>query len=101
MSGPAPSSHTAISIPAALTIENSAEFFEALSQIDTSACSHVVLDAAQLETLTTPGLQLLLSYSCTLEKNGGSLKLQNLRADALDILRLYGIEDQASAWSTS
>lgn len=62
-------------LPAALTIDTvEAYASEILPQL-TPTTTHVALDAAGLELITTPGMQLLLSLHKTLQAQGAQLVL--------------------------
>lgn len=95
------SPHTQLALPAQLTIENVEQFFDALRNIDTKVCSDIVLDAKNLKDMTTPGLQLLVSYARTLEKDGKQLKLRDVPSAVVDMFNLYGLGDQINTWSAA
>lgn len=88
-------------LPRRLTIENAKEAHASLLALNTQACAQVVLDAKNLEGLTTPGMQLLLALDAKLAAEGKKLRLENLGDAAAEALRFCGLDDQASAWTAA
>ena len=60
-------------LPSALTIESIESLAAEFKQWPFQEKSHLTLDASQVDQVTTPGLQLIVSIEKTLAAQGGSL----------------------------
>lgn len=96
MSEPAIQLHPT-TLPAALTIATvetlAAEFGKAVS---TPPC--MTLDASLVETLTTPGVQLLLSLAKSLSHQGIQLRIANARPLMAETFTQLGLTTEFTAW---
>lgn len=64
-----------------------------------SAQSHFVLDAAAVERISTPCIQVLLAAAFKIEKNGGRFSIKNVTPTFERGMRDLGLSDYLSNWS--
>lgn len=84
-------------LPVALTIDT----VEALAADFSAYCADgpcVTLDATQVEVLTTPGVQLILSFSKSLEAQGISLRIIHAKPAVTQVFERLGLATQFSGW---
>ena len=97
---------TPLALPAALTINTVAEFqVAALMQLaelitgEGGPAQPMVLDAAALETMTTPGMQLLLSLEKSLIARASTLTIMNPTDAYMQACLDLGLDDYLVKWS--
>ena len=56
------------------------------------------LDAAHVETLTTPGAQVILSLAKSLETQGVALRITHARPAVAQVFERLGLATQFSGW---
>ena len=59
----------------------------------------LVVDAAKLEVLTTPGVQLFVSVANTLEKDSCTFVIINAGNNIINVFETLGFKDQYLKWS--
>ncbi len=79
-------------LPAVMTIETAESLAAELKQLPLSEKTNLTLDASQVETITTPGLQLIVSLEKTLSAQGGSLTIQGQREPFIHAFKYTGLE---------
>ncbi len=85
-------------LPAELTIENIEALSNDLKKLATDNGIALTLDASQTETITTPGVQLLLSLDKLLSSNGGKLIIYQSKGVLNDTFSLLGLNEQLAKW---
>lgn len=78
-------------LPAVMTIETADDVAAELRQLSLADHTHLILDASQLETLTTPGMQLLLATARTLSAHGGHLTIHHSKDDIITSVEDLGL----------
>lgn len=66
-------------LPPAMTIEGVENLAAELKQLPLAEKTHLALDASQVENITTPGLQLIISLEKTVTAQGGTLTITHMR----------------------
>ena len=94
-----PAENVSYTLPAAITIETIESVASGIHALSLSPASHLTLNAADTETLTTPGAQLLLALDKTLSQGGGRLFLLHAKEPVKETLRTLGLEAQLTTWS--
>lgn len=84
-------------LPSAMTIETVESVSDNLKQMRIQPPT-LVLNAAQTEILTTPGIQLLLSLAKTLQEQGIALVLTEPRAIFAQSFEQLGLAKQYASW---
>jgi len=84
-------------LPAHVTIETVESVLLELQEMDLS--DEFILDATQVEIITTPGLQLLVSLEKTLSIQGGALVISGTAQPFVHALRDAGLESLLDASS--
>lgn len=79
ISATAASGALSLTLPPTMTIETAETFAAELKQLPLAEKTQLTLDAACVETITTPGLQLVVSLAKTLEAQSGKLTIINPR----------------------
>lgn len=64
-----------------------------------SGQSHFVLDAAAVERISTPCIQVLMAAAFKIEKNGGRLSIKNITPTFERGMRELGLSDYLKNWS--
>lgn len=80
-------------LPIEMTIDVIESVAAEMKQLSLSEKSSLLLDGKQLENITTPGLQLIVSLEKTLTGQGGSLTLKNLKKPIIQIFKDSGLEN--------
>lgn len=88
-------------LPSAVTIQNIEEVAQQLKALQLAQGEMLVLDAMQTEIITTPGIQLILALSKTLEQNGNSLAIMKPRESFNQSFDALGLASQLSQWEES
>ncbi len=86
-------------LPAAMTIETVEELQGKLRALVETSGKTVTLDASAVETVTTPGAQLLVALDKHLRGGGGKLLLRNPRASVTETFATLGLRQQMAEWS--
>lgn len=79
-------------LPVVMNIETAVALAAELKQLPLAGKTQLVLDAANVEVITTPGVQIILSLEKTLAAQGGSLKISSRREAFNNALRDIGLE---------
>ncbi len=79
-------------LPAVLNIENADALSAELKQLPLNEKTLLVLDAAKVESITTPGLQLIVSLEKSLSVQGGSLVINNQPDVLINSFKDSGLE---------
>jgi anti-anti-sigma regulatory factor len=87
----------AIALPAKLDVSSAVTLCAELKQA-VSSTKNLVLDAANVEKLTTPCVQLLLSAAASLKAKQGTMKIQNLSGDMRAVFVDLGFSEQLNEW---
>lgn len=87
-----------LALPSSMTIETVAQVSATVSQFQFSQENPLVLDAGQLEVVTTPGVQFLVALSKTLESAGTHLQLIHCRPSVGDVFADLGLAEQFQKW---
>ena len=83
--------HTALlsfTLPTIMNIETAEHLVGELRKLPSAQNTDLVLDASHVESLTIPGIQLLVSLEKSLTANGGKLTI-NQRSDSF----IYALKD--------
>ena len=83
----------AFTLPPIMTVETAESFAAELKQLPLAEKTQLTLDAAQVETITTPGLQLIVSLAKTLEAQSGTLTIINPRESFQHAFTDSGLEN--------
>ena len=75
-----------------MTIENAEALAAELKQLPLAEKATLTLDASQVETITTPGLQLIVSLGKTLDVQGGTLIISGPKDSFARAFRDTGLE---------
>lgn len=70
-------------LPSVLTIETAEQLAAEFKQWPLTQKSALALDVSQVETITTPGIQLIVSLEKTVVGEGGTFTLTGKRSEAL------------------
>lgn len=87
-----------ITLPAALSIDTVEALGNEIKAIPFSDNLQVVLDASQVDLVTTPGAQLLIALSKGVELHGGKLQILNSRTGVLDVFSQLGLSGETGKW---
>ena len=79
-------------LPAVMTIETAEQLAADLKQLSFAEKANLTLDASQVETITSPGLQILVSLEKTLTALGGVLTIEGRRDAFVRALKDTGLE---------
>lgn len=79
-----------VTLPESLTIETVETATASLRQLSFNA--DLLVDAARLERLTTPGIQLLLALEKRVLSSGYKLALQGMQEPVAEIIRYMGFD---------
>ena len=63
-----------------------------MKQLPLPEKTHLILDASQLEAITTPGLQLIVALEKTIASQGGILTIQSAPESLVHALKDTGLE---------
>ncbi len=96
--GQSPASFTLSSMMTIDTIEAVAEDVKKISFGEKSVCT---FDMRQVESITTPGLQLIVAAEKTLAASGGTLKVIGHRDAVTRVFRDAGLEAQLTKITTT
>lgn len=88
-------------LPTSLTIDVIESFSQNLLEKLTPKTRKAVLDAEQLENITTPGIQMLFSLHLALEAQGATLSLENTAPHIGDAFAKIGLEPFFTSVSSS
>jgi anti-anti-sigma regulatory factor len=87
------------SLPPSVTIENIEALANEIRTLGFGPAGTLTLDAAAIEMITTPGVQLLLSLHKTLSESGGKLAVKNSNESFAQPFQALGFGEHLSAWS--
>ncbi len=91
-----------IALPSALTIDTvEAVTAELVDKVRGEAGQVLVIDASALESITTPGVQLLISVHKTLSDAGGHLKITGSDELLRAVFKQIGLAPVYSMWADS
>lgn len=79
-------------LPSVMTIETVEVLAAELKQLPLSEKTDLVLDASHVESITTPGAQLIASLDKTLSAQGGTLTINGARNSFTRALKDVGLE---------
>jgi anti-anti-sigma regulatory factor len=85
-------------LPTVMTIETAEDLLATLKERATGA---LTLDASATETLTTPGVQLLISLAKKLEAAGGKLLITGEKPAFAQVFEQLGLASHLTSWRTS
>jgi anti-anti-sigma regulatory factor len=88
-----------IKLSTVLDISHSKEFFDQVTVLTKGKSKIVVLDAGDVERVTTPCVQIILSLGKTLEKDNRLLKIDRATDDMRQVFCDLGLEEQFNKWS--
>jgi anti-anti-sigma regulatory factor len=86
------SDRLSFTLPAIMTIETVEPLAVEFKQLPLTDKNSLVLDAAQVENITTPALQLIVSLEKTLATQGNTLIIANPRDALIQACRDLGFE---------
>jgi len=86
-----------LKLPDVLDIKSANTFFEEIKSVS-KAGTNLVLDAEQLEKITTPAIQILLASCAAVKKKNGSFKMVKFSSDIEDVFTDIGLESQFNEW---
>lgn len=89
---------TTLPLPSALTMDTVEEFAAELAAMPADQLLSVEIDAAALETLTTPGIQLLVSLSKSVAHHQGMLAIHHLSPSMQQVCEQAGISALVAEW---
>lgn len=79
-------------LPPVMTIETAETLAAELKQLPLPEKTRLTLDASQVENITTPGLQLIVSLDKTLAAQGGALLINGQTEQLVHAFRDSGLE---------
>jgi len=79
-------------LPEIMTIETAEVLAGELKQLPLSGKMTLGLDASRVESITTPGIQLIVALEKALTAQGGTLKMSGKRESFNNALRDLGLE---------
>ncbi len=82
-------------LPPMMTIETAEALCAELKQIPLIGKTGLILDASEVEHITTPGLQLIVALEKTLSTQGGALSITNKKDWFIRALQDAGLENTA------
>ncbi len=85
--------NTSYILPSNMNIEDIESLAGELKNLRLSVKSHLILDASKIESITTAGLQLIVSLDKSIAASGGSLSLVNGSAVFMEIVKDEGLEN--------
>lgn len=85
-------SSIAFRLPSIITIETAEILAAELKQLPLSTKTDLVLDASCVESITTPGIQIIASLDKTLSAQGGTLTINGARNSFIRALKDVGLE---------
>lgn len=80
-------------LPSVMTIETVESIAAELKQLPLAEKTGLTLDAALVESITTPGLQLIVSLERTLAAQGGTFAIHGQREGFARTFRDAGLEE--------
>ncbi len=86
-------------LPSMLTMENIEEFFLEARKINISEGVHVEINAAELDSITTPGLQVLLSLARSVAQANGQFQIISAPPALKDACRVMGLDSEYDTWT--
>jgi len=86
-------------LPTTLVIGNIEEIFVQFKQIDFKNSVPFSLDASQVKSITTPGVQLILSLERTLKEHNSNFLLVNASENFKESFRTLGLGNKLESWS--
>lgn len=87
-------------LPSALTIETVEALLASLRDVPLGA-EGIALEAGKVESITTPGVQVIVSLSKSLEQMGGKLKIEQPSAALTQAFQTLGLGEQLTQWSSA
>jgi anti-anti-sigma factor len=84
------------SLPEEMTIETAEALAAELKQLSLAEKTSLVLDASQVENITTPGLQLIIALEKSLTAQGSALVIKGKRDSFADAFKDAGLESLLS-----
>lgn len=83
----------AFALPPVMSIETAEALAAEFKQLPLAEKTSLILDASQVENITTPGLQLIVSLGKTLEAQGGTLIINGQKDSFTRAFRDTGLEN--------
>ena len=86
-----------ISLPSVLDIRTASSFYDEIKKV-AKAGENLVLNANDVEKITTPAIQILLAASVSVCKKKGSFKIKEPSSEMKDAFLIMGLESQFNEW---
>lgn len=86
-------------LPQVVTIESVEALAAELKQLPLAQKTDLILDASQVQNITTPGLQLIISLEKTLSSQGGMLAIRDKSEAFMHALKDAGLQNLLSTSS--
>jgi anti-anti-sigma regulatory factor len=90
---------TILALPSILTLETIEEFYAEVRKIDITNGAPVVVDAEKLTSITTPGIQIILSIARSVAQSGGAFSINPASRALQDSCRILGLDSEYESWT--
>jgi len=98
MSSDSTNAHT-MELPSSVTMDVVEELFAEMKQLKLDSFESFTLDASKVTTITTPGVQLIVSLDRSLKEQNVKLSLINPTENFSQTFQLLGLGSTLSGWS--
>ena len=86
-------------LPATISIDNIEVLTKDLLALNIENGATLILDASQVEVITTPAVQLLVALDKTLTNKCGKLEISQPKDVLMTVFKSLGLENHLTKWS--
>lgn len=90
---------TILALPSALTLENVEDFYTQLRKVEIKNGMTFELNAQNLSSITTPGMQVIISLARTVAQAEGKIHISWPTPSLKEAFKILGLDSEYEAWT--